>query len=389
MTAANNLPHAMLLATSSDALTREQFCGALTQFLEVKARPVLRGIYQREVRPALVADLGREPTRREIATAMRARTENKLWYSARTHSQKRSYTASANVVTEQLPQLLREARRLTADAAQGPRRGSLQLDPELTIPRYVSALDFHWMPGGYQTEREANDVLAGALFDRQMTINRAGTQGALNDDPGVSIADWLKKQFPDFKPRRILEMGCTVGHNTLPFKLAFPEAEVHGIDVAAPCLRYAHARAESLGVAVHFSQQNAERTSFEDASFNLVYSRILLHETSHQAVPRIIAETRRLLRPGGIMFHSDAPQFDELDAYSASLRDWDIHFNNEPFMDRYYDLPLEQLFAAAGFRPSDMFRAFAPSLFVARQGIDPKINRSAGRYFLAGASANS
>ena len=385
-TAAHDSPHAMLLPTSSDALTREQFYGALTQFLEARARPVLRRIYEQEVRPELLASLGREPTRREIAAAMRARNENKLWYSARTQSQRRSYAVSAVVVTEQLPQLLRLAERFAANAVQAKTSGSLWINQELPIPRYASALEFHWMPGGYTAECTLNDVMAGALYDRQMTINRDGTQGKLNDDPGTSIADWLKKKFTGFEPLRILELGCTDGHNTLPFKLAFPDAEVHAIDVSAPCLRYAHARAEALGVAIHFSQQNAERTNFDDASFDLVFSRILMHETSVGAVPRIIAECRRLLRPGGIMLHSDAPQFDELDPYSASLRDWDIRCNNEPFMDRYYDLPLEQLFAAADFRQSNMFRAFAPSLFVAQQGIDPATNRSGGRYFLAGAT---
>ena len=86
------------------------------------------------------------------------------------------------------------------------------------------------------------------------------------------------------------------------------------------------------------------------------------------------------------MFHSDAPQFDELDAYAASLRDWDARFNNEPYMEGYYDLPLETMFEAAGFAPSDTFRTFAPSLAVQRDAIDPRRSRTnRGRYFIAGA----
>jgi len=86
------------------------------------------------------------------------------------------------------------------------------------------------------------------------------------------------------------------------------------------------------------------------------------------------------------MFHSDAPQFDELDAYAASLRDWDVRFNNEPYMEGYYALPLEKMFEAAGFAASDTFRTFAPSLAVQRDAIDPRRSRTnAGRYFIAGA----
>ena len=77
---------------------------------------------------------------------------------------------------------------------------------------------------------------------------------------------------------------------------AYPEAEVYGIDVAAPMLRYAHARAEALGRRVHFSQQNAESTNFRDESFDLIVSHILLHETSAKAVRNIMRECHRLLQ---------------------------------------------------------------------------------------------
>ncbi|MCL6753034.1 methyltransferase domain-containing protein [Nostoc sp. CCCryo 231-06] len=61
----------------------------------------------------------------------------------------------------------------------------------------------------------------------------------------------------------------SIGNSTLPYVDGFPDAEVHAIDVGAPMLRYAHARAESLGKRVHFSQQNAEQTNFPDESFDL------------------------------------------------------------------------------------------------------------------------
>ncbi len=83
---------------------------------------------------------------------------------------------------------------------------------------------------------------------------------------------------------------------------------MHGIDVGAPVLRYAHARAESLGVPVHFSQQNAEHTDFETGSFDLVLSHIVLHETSKSALVASLRECHRLLRPGGLMLHLEIPR---------------------------------------------------------------------------------
>ena len=104
-----------------------------------------------------------------------------------------------------------------------------------------------------------------------------------------------------------LDIGCGVGHQTLPFVDAYPEAEVYGCDLGAPMLRYGHARAETLGKRVHFSQQNAEATDFDDESFDLVTSTIVLHETSARALSAIFRECRRLLRPGGMMAHSEFP----------------------------------------------------------------------------------
>ena len=147
----------------------------------------------------------------------------------------------------------------------------------------------------------------GAIYDRAVYIYAMGQMGLCNADMGDSTVAWLKQSHPDFNPSRILDMGCSVGHSTLPYSNAYPEAEMHAIDVAAPMLRYARARASSMGSAVHFSQQNAEFTEFETESFDLVVSHILLHETSSAAIKNVISECYRLLKPGGWMLHVENP----------------------------------------------------------------------------------
>ena len=117
-------------------------------------------------------------------------------------------------------------------------------------------------------------MAAGATYDRAVYIYAMSRLGTLNDEMGQSVVLHLKEQHPNFQPRRILDMGCTVGHSTLPYVDAYPEAEIFAIDVGAPVLRYAHARAEALGKRVHFSQQNAEQTNFEEGSFDLIVSHI-------------------------------------------------------------------------------------------------------------------
>jgi ubiquinone/menaquinone biosynthesis C-methylase UbiE len=162
----------------------------------------------------------------------------------------------------------------------------------------------------------------------------------------------FRTHWPEYRPARILDLGCTIGTSTLPWAQAFPEAEVHGIDVGAPILRYAHARATSMGVPVHFSQQNAERTDFEDGRFDLVLSHILLHETSRQALPRILAECRRLLRPGGLMLHLEVPRGDT--PMEQFMHDWESYNNNESFSRFMTDLDLCAVAVQAGWSPDQL-----------------------------------
>jgi ubiquinone/menaquinone biosynthesis C-methylase UbiE len=372
--------HPLIKPASTADYARESFWDDLTMYLEAEVRPGLRDVYERDVRPKLVEELGREPERAEIAAAMRKQEDNRWWYLLRTQSQRQGIQVSREVVEKQLPELMAQAK------ARGNGPGSLSLDPDLAIPDYVRG-DIHLQRDGYFAASDiANDITAGAVYDRGITLGRMGTQGWLNDDVGLSLAAWMKERFPDFRPKRILELGCTVGHTVVGFKQTYPEAEVHAIDLSAGLLRYAFARSAALGVEIHYHQQNAERTRFDDGSFDLVFSRILMHETSADAMPRIFAECHRLLGEGGVMFHSDAPQYDMLDPYTQSLRDWDATANREPYMNGYYATNLEDAFEQAGFDRATMFRAQPPSLRL--KSADAEVRRSrvrGGLYFLAGA----
>ena len=222
--------------------------------------------------------------------------------------------------------------------------GSLKLDTKLQVPRYHTAVDIHCQPGGYHSEVTADDASAGLVYDRAVHIYAMGQLGPYNDDIGASILLWLKNNHPTLAPKKILDMGCSVGHSTVPYAQAFPDAEVHGIDVAAPMLRYAHARAEELGEKVHFSQQNAEQTNFKSGTFDLIVSHILLHETSQKAIHNIVKECHRLLKPGGLMIHGrNALLTKTWEPFDAFMLDWDTRNNNEPFWARSHEIDLEKL----------------------------------------------
>ena len=124
------------------------------------------------------------------------------------------------------------------------------------------------------------------------------------------------------------------------------------IDVAAPMLRYGAARAASMGVDnVEFVQADAvDLAQYEDASFDWIQSIMFLHETSLKALRRIMAESRRLIAPGGLVTHVEQPRYDaSMPLFEQAMRDWDAFNNNEPFWTKLHEIDLDGMMVGAGF----------------------------------------
>jgi ubiquinone/menaquinone biosynthesis C-methylase UbiE len=126
-------------------------------------------------------------------------------------------------------------------------------------------------------------------------------------------------------------------------------------------LRYGHARAEALGKRIHFSQQNAECTDFPDGSFDLVVSHILLHEIPPPAIRNVMRECYRLLAPGGMMLHVEAPLYRDMDAYTTFIYDWETVNNNEPFWSAMRELDLMAIATKSGFEADKVIQTFVPN----------------------------
>ena len=203
---------------------------------------------------------------------------------------------------------------------------------------------------------------------------------------GRALVDWLRREHPQFSPRRIVDLGCGLGHNTLPLRAAFPQAEIIAIDVAAPMLRYGHARAKSLGVTdVTFMQADATGAPLEDSSCDLVFTTMVLHETSRQALPRIFAEAHRLLRAGGLTVHLEQPPYRGLDPFEQFMRDWDGRFNNEPFWSALHESHLPSLLVKAGFGAGNVFESKCAALPPSQNGLQNEDFGRAPSWYVVGA----
>lgn len=337
--------HAMLPDEGHDDQARETFVKALKSHIANQVSPGVRELYEHRAGPRWAQQHGVPPNdRHEVREALSSEPYYRLWSSVRRSSQDLLWNTVGDVVARQIDDLGDRAKQVDRGL------GSLELDPSLEVPWYQWGIDIHAMPGGYRGEYATDDVAAGALYDRGVYVYAMGQMGELNDDYGQSVVNnYLRKEHPSLRPERILDMGCTVGNATLPYVDAYPEAEVHAIDLGAPVLRYAHARAETLGKRVHFSQQNAERTSYPDEHFDLVVSHILLHECPPAALRNILAECHRVLKPGGMMIHADFPGYAGMDALTQAMIDWDTYNNHEPFWGPMRDMDLVAAAREAGF----------------------------------------
>jgi SAM-dependent methyltransferase len=341
-----------LVDPTHDELARQGFVSRLRKHIMKDVADDMQTAYENSVKPAFVAAQGREPeTGEEVRDAIAENLTYRVWSSLRYNAQEMVWASVREEVERQLPEMISIAEQASHSNSHG---GSLTLDPTLAMPDYVDTLDVHLMPGCWQDEHAAGDVAQGAIYAHGGLVFRGSLiPSKIRSGVAASVSKWLSIRNPDFKPEKILETGCTIGNNLFPYHDVYPDAELYGVDVAAPCLRYAHARAAARGIKVNFSQQNAETLTFADDTFDLVVSSFFFHELSVAATKRVLAECKRVLKPGGLMIHMELPPASQVDAYYNFYLDWDNEHNNEPHYRDFRSQDLRALMAEAGFRGED------------------------------------
>lgn len=230
-------------------------------------------------------------------------------------------------------------RDLAGSTTKGP--GRLVADPEFEVPEYARR-EIHLQPGGY-----TDDELGGITFHYGTKVFYLGS----NDQDELHQQLAAKTVVPeDGKVSRILDIGCSIGQATTALKQQHPDAEVWGIDVGLPLVRYGHKRAVDHGVDVNFKHGLAEDTGFEDASFDAVLAFILFHEVPRRVAKEIVAETFRILRPGGVFTVFDFKN--EGMESSPGFRyiiDYDSRDNCEPYSPGFVATDFPGVLRDAGF----------------------------------------
>lgn len=357
---ADRLPD--LYRPSAEERSRQAFVGALKTEINRGLEAQLADRCDTVLVPAFREQHGREPEGRAEGLAL-FETDPlfRLWESATYASQSLLWETVGDTVDRVQPRFEARASELRAQAPLG----SLCLAPELPKPEPIASTEIHRQPGGYFLGDAQGALTAALLYTGTVEIYRAAKGFASSrsgsTDVGHQFAAMASELAPDLRPRRILDLGCGVGHMAMGLKEAFPEAEVVAVDLAASFVRLGHLWAEDMGLAVDFLQADAAATGLESGAFDLIVSQILFHETWHDKLPAIMAEAARLLAPDGLFFNVDIPyQPSRLSLTQLVTNAWQVSYNGEPFWTGFADTDVGAALAGAGFGSGAFTRYAAP-----------------------------
>lgn len=228
------------------------------------------------------------------------------------------------------------SRRKRRDARDFGRRARGWLDE---LPAYYRR-NFHYQTDGYLSPRSAE------LYEHQVEILFRGGADAMRR----LILPPLRAHFaPDHDGRglHLLELGSGTGSATHAVARALPRAKITCLDLSFPYTRHAR-RALAAYERVECVQGDAASLHFADARFDAVYSVFLFHELPLPVREQVLAEARRVLRPGGFFGLVDSLQLGDDPALDWALAFFPREFH-EPYFAHYAAHAMEPLVRAAGF----------------------------------------
>ena len=187
-------PHAMLPTATHDDASRQEFAKSLKQFIQEGLLPGLSPVFKQRAGEKFARESGHLPAdRREIRDAMKADPYFQAYASTNRISQELMWESVLDSIDRELPQLIDRAKQLSAKSG-----ASLKIPANFEVPKYISSLDIHCMPGGYASEVVPGDISVAALYDRGAYLYGMGYAGPNNDDFGVSVCNYVKRNLKGF-----------------------------------------------------------------------------------------------------------------------------------------------------------------------------------------------
>jgi ubiquinone/menaquinone biosynthesis C-methylase UbiE len=124
-----------------------------------------------------------------------------------------------------------------------------------------------------------------------------------------SLSDYYKQSSGCSSPKKILDIGGSVGASTQSLLKAFPKSNVSLLDLSPFFLGTAKTFLEDKDSPLYvkdakdrvtYHHELAEATSFQDGTFDVISISFVTHELPTDAIEKLINECSRLLKKGGV-----------------------------------------------------------------------------------------
>ncbi len=214
-------------------------------------------------------------------------------------------------------------------------------DDDYENPYYWQGVEFHRTSGGWDGHDYMGFIHGEIVHKKMVDVIYPG--GIFKQRCEVA------KLAPQDQYESILEMGTSTGHFTLGLALAYPDAKITGVDLSTRALEHALRVGNANNYSWDLYRRPAETTGFDDNSFDLVTSYILLHEMPVAAIKEIFAEAYRVTKPGGDMLMSDVVRYAEQNKLQVALADEDAIYGGEPYWRESASADLVALAQEVGF----------------------------------------
>ncbi len=258
-----------------------------------------------------------------------------------------------------LPQLIRDTPRILARKKRGDYKDLPPIDRS-RYPAYYRR-NFHWQTDGYLSDHSAD------IYDLGVELLFRGTADIMRRQVIPPVTRYLREQ-PDHRRMRLLDVACGTGRTLHQLAIAHPHLAFHGVDLSAPYVQAARrllADVDEVSLAV----ENAETLPYADATFDAVTCVYLFHELPRNARRRVVAEMRRVLRPGGVVVIEDSAQVVDSAELATVLANFPKEFH-EPFYADYLEDDLAALLGEVGFTSIDAEPVLVAKVVTARRPLE-------------------
>lgn len=209
------------------------------------------------------------------------------------------------------------------------------IEPE-DAPDYLKR-NYHFQTDGYFSEQSAR------LYEHQVEVLFSGTAGPMRR----MLIKMIKEKISSDRPLKILELGAGVGSATLDYAKAFNFSSYTVTDVSEHYLNAAKARFSNP--KLKFVQTAAESLPFADEEFDVVFSVYLFHELPQAVREKVLLESQRVLKKGGVLGICDSLQKDDVPRLNCVLENFPIDYH-EPFYKGYTIWKLNSTLHEIGFK---------------------------------------